>query len=99
MEADVREAVAAPTNRVAKLTIVATMAKLRVGETASRSARPSGAKSSSSGGTLTIKAEVAPALSGVEGAKLRLSVADTGSGMDPEALRRIRGLLDRPPQP
>ena len=41
------------------------------------------------GGTLTIKAEVAPALSGVEGSTIRLSVADTGSGMDPEALRRI----------
>ncbi len=50
------------------------------------------------GGTLTIKAEARPALSGVEGPALsqverpstmRLSVADTGSGMDPEALRRI----------
>jgi len=34
------------------------------------------------GGTLTIKAEARPAM-------MRLSVADTGSGMDPEALRRI----------
>jgi signal transduction histidine kinase len=34
------------------------------------------------GGTLTIKAEAGPAT-------VRLSVADTGSGMDPEALRRI----------
>jgi signal transduction histidine kinase len=34
------------------------------------------------GGTLTIKAEAAPS-------KMRLSVADTGSGMDPEALQRI----------
>jgi signal transduction histidine kinase len=34
------------------------------------------------GGTLTIKAEATPST-------MRLSVADTGSGMDPEALRRI----------
>ena len=34
------------------------------------------------GGTLTIKAEARPA-------SVRLSVADTGTGMDPEALRRI----------
>jgi signal transduction histidine kinase len=34
------------------------------------------------GGTLTIKAEARPS-------RIRLSVADTGSGMDPEALRRI----------
>jgi two-component system sensor histidine kinase HydH len=34
------------------------------------------------GGTLTIKAEVVDAM-------IRLAVADTGSGMDPEALRRI----------
>ncbi len=34
------------------------------------------------GGTLTIRAEAAPST-------IRLSVADTGTGMDPEALRRI----------
>ena len=42
------------------------------------------------GGTLTIKAAAGPALSEVDGpSTVRLSVADTGSGMDPEALRRI----------
>ena len=42
------------------------------------------------GGTLTIRAEARPALSKVEGpSTIRLSVADTGTGMDPEALRRI----------
>ena len=34
------------------------------------------------GGTLTIRAAAGPST-------IRLSVADTGSGMDPEALRRI----------
>jgi signal transduction histidine kinase len=41
-------------------------------------------------GTLTITAEAGPVLSSVEGPPtMRLSVADTGSGMDPDALRRI----------